>query len=89
MGVMVLKVLRQVCWCGGIALNPYAICPRLDKIHGWLGILIGSHIAEATVVGLTGIYFFCKSWRSITILHFGGSKVAMLLSVLLYGHVSL
>ena len=60
MGVMILKVLRQVCWCGGLALNPYAICPQLGVLYGWLGVLIGSHIAEATVVGLTGIYFFWK-----------------------------
>jgi hypothetical protein len=61
MGVMVLKVLRHVCTCGGLALNPYAVCPRLNVIHGWIGLLIGSHFAEAAVVGLIGIYFFCKA----------------------------
>lgn len=35
MGVMIIKMIRQVCWCGKYPnANPYVICPRLAGKSG-------------------------------------------------------
>ena len=61
MGVMIIRVLRQLCFCGGLYDNPYILCPRLDLFKSYLAVLIVSFFVEAGVVGCMGLYFACKT----------------------------
>jgi len=61
LGIILIDIMNQICWCGGTATDPYVNCPALDELNLYQAILTGTYFLEAAVVGCMGFYFLCKA----------------------------